>query len=691
MATAPFQLWIDLAAISTAVRSSGTVTVTTYSPHGITTGAYIQLDQAAGTAGTSMNGVYQVTATSGTTFTFAASGSDGTATVGSAYISYDLLNPLINYSGAAKDSALYVPTESLLFSTSGDGSGATSAFTVLQDDTPSDGPWFKLIPDQTRVRLVKKDTGQTPASDKSDVFFVSAVASINSIINGSGQGSISSVSLQDPTSLLEKIYVYTYNAQPRIIKRDGISREGGVVDVVTVITNQSPGFSVGGTVQIKGAFGGDNLSFNDNYVISTVTDTLFTASQNANTATGNGEYTITSAAMFGTTTNQVEIDPQDGLFIDDGIVVLSGITSTNGTAQNLINTVFDYDEVSGSTGDKFVVTLAGSVPNNTTFNVANGKITGLPIVTPLGVTTAIAASIPADTLETAAVTTALAAVHTNKAGDYPLQRLINTASTAFISGASFRTNREEIDIAGQSLRSILDTIIDAYQAEDGKARRYFVDQAGNLNYGLIDTAAQPTYATAPYKIITSGTQNPNTTTAAATIIPYSLQIGFDHQTTKGGMILDQGTAYQPVYTTYADYGYSERRGAPIFDGVIPSLEVTSNYNANAYRYANGYFADSHLPLMSGYFTLRGAGTASHNQYGFSAGYAQTGGTAFSLVNRWSPGQWVDVTCAELGLSGLYRIEQVDWTMERGSFTQVITITFSYKPQFSLSSQLAQVR
>jgi hypothetical protein len=48
-------------------------------------------------------------------------------------------------------------------------------------------------------------------------------------------------------------------------------------------------------------------------------------------------------------------------------------------------------------------------------------------------------------------------------------------------------------------------------------------------------------------------------------------------------------------------------------------------------------------------------------------------TATTLVPRWEPGQWVDLTAAELGLTGLYRVEAVDWTLEPGSFQQAITI------------------
>ncbi len=259
MATAPFQAWLDLTSISSAVRTSGTVTVTTVAPHGVTTGAYIQMAGASGVAGTSMNGVYQVTVTSGSTFTYASSGTAGTGLTGSACISYDLLNPLINYSGSAKNSALYVPTDSLVFAASGDGSGASSSIRIYQDDVPADGPWYKLIPDQSRIRIIKANTGSTPAADGSDVYFTSAISSIAAGLNGSGQGIVSDIQMQDATSLLEKVFVYSLGQQPRLIAIDGLIRSGGTV---TVTTNVSHGLVDGGTVAISVANGGGTATFN---------------------------------------------------------------------------------------------------------------------------------------------------------------------------------------------------------------------------------------------------------------------------------------------------------------------------------------------------------------------------------------------------------------------------------------------
>ena len=148
----PLQLWIDLAPIASAVRVSSTVTVTTSSPHGLVSGAYVQMAGATTTAGTSMNGAYQITTTSGSAFTYTAAGSAGTATVGSAVISLDLMNPLLNYSGTARNSALYIALDNIAMSATGDGSSEQLNVQIYQDITLSDGPWFNLVPDQTRIR-----------------------------------------------------------------------------------------------------------------------------------------------------------------------------------------------------------------------------------------------------------------------------------------------------------------------------------------------------------------------------------------------------------------------------------------------------------------------------------------------------------------------------------------------------------
>lgn len=210
MATAPFQLWVDGPSIATTVRVASTVTVTTFTPHGISTGAYVQLDGFSGTAGTTMNSVFQTTVTSGSTFTFTSAGDPGTAvstTSGTAEVfSYDLLNPLVNYSGTARDTALYVPIDSLSMSFSGDGDAASISFTVIQDDTPNSTPWWTTIPDQTRIRLVKTTTGAVPAAGQT--IFRGFVQNISAKMTGSGQGTIADISGNDVNALLDRVVIY---------------------------------------------------------------------------------------------------------------------------------------------------------------------------------------------------------------------------------------------------------------------------------------------------------------------------------------------------------------------------------------------------------------------------------------------------------------------------------------------------
>ncbi len=693
MATAPFQLWIDLATISSAVRSSGTVTVTTATPHGITTGAYIQMEGATEVAGTSMNGVFEATVTSGTTFTYTSSGTAGTGVTGSACISYDLLNPLINYTGAAKEGALYIRPDAMQFAISGDGSGASSSITVAQDDVGADGPWFQLIPDQARLRLVKKDTGTTPAADGSDILFTTVVSNITARLSGSGQGVIADVSMQDVTSLLDRIFVYTLGKQRRFIEVGGaVRRTVGATKTNYITTSVSHGLVTGGTASIQyvnGGGAGGNFQAQD-VAISVVSSNEFSYAATGTATAGTGNVyiqpeTITSSG----TTFQITV-PANSNF-DSGPTIVRGVTATDPISENLINTIFTDSSIGGTANNIINVFAPRAIPA-ATYDVSNAEVRGLSMVTPAGTLGDYSISIAVDQTEQALVTSMLTAVNNFKAFDPAFQRLLDTTGTAKIAGSTELTNPETYEVSSGGLRSVLESIAETFQGIDGIPRRYFVDATGKLNYAIVDEAGKPTYATAPYKLISSGTANPDTTTAAATLIPYGLQIGYDHLTTKSGISLNNaGTGYSPIVSTYRDYEYPVRPGAPYFDGSIDEPTNVDTYRANSYRAANSFFAQAHPTLLSGFVTLRGAGTATHNQYGFNAGYAQTGASTFALVNSWQPGQWVDITCAELGLSGLYRIEQVDWRLEPGSFTQIITITFSHKPQYGLGTQLAQVR
>jgi hypothetical protein len=132
--------------------------------------------------------------------------------------------------------------------------------------------------------------------------------------------------------------------------------------------------------------------------------------------------------------------------------------------------------------------------------------------------------------------------------------------------------------------------------------------------------------------------------------------------------------------------YAVRSGAPIFETVV---DFPNAKDSLVQVVAAAWMNERHKPLLSGSFQLRGAGTASHNNLGFFKGYYQSG-TAFA-VTSWAPGQFVDITSPGLGLSGLYRVEQVGLTLEPGSYTQLIDVTFNRKPVGDVASIIANQR
>jgi hypothetical protein len=689
VATAPFQLWLDLAAISSAVRVSSTVTVTTVSPHGVTTGAYIQMGDALGTAGTSMNGVFPVTVTSGTTFTYTSAGSAGTADSLSAFVSYDLLNPLINYTAADKASALYVPTDSLQLSAAGDGAGVSFGFTVNQDDTPSDGPWYLLVPDQTRVRLIEKDTGTTPASDKSDVRFVGALTNVSARLQGSGQGTTADVDFDDPNALLDSLMVFGGLSRTRTTPLTG-----GVVrasNTTTITTSSAHNFTAGQKVRIAGVSGGNGTSFNGVFTIaSTPSSRTFTYSNAGSASNGNEWQTISTAVFRSRSRDQVVITASAYVGLNNGdTVTLRGLTGSNTKATKSINGTFSGDRMLRAGSNGFNVLIGDNA--GATWTTSGAELKGTPSISPITGNNANTITLAVGTTEKAAVEAVFAICDAYKSDDFPLRRLIDTSDTSQIVGSGTEYLNVSVKFPTSSLRSALDTLIETFSGIDNKQRRYYVDQQGRLNWRMADDGAKPTYATAPLKIITTGAGDPNTTSAAATIAPYELDVSWDHDTRKA-MVFNVGSrtdALPPVVQTYTSAGFTDRPGAPKFDDAIDYPTAVKNQTEKTAQAAKFYFLERHKPLLSGRFTLRGAGTQSFNANGFSSGYAQTGAATFALVSGWKPGQWADVTSAELGLSGLYRVEQVDWTLESGSFMQIITITFNRRPQNFLTDIVAR--
>ena len=678
MATAPFSFFVDLPQVATAVRVSSTVTVTTSSAHGLASGAYVQMEGAAGAAGTSMNTVAQVTVTSGTAFTFSAAGSAGTATVGSACVSQDLLNPLINYAqGTAREAALYVDPESMQMSAAGDGETSSMSLTVMQDDTPSDGPWFALIPDQARIRLYKVATGSAPTD--ADLYFIGVISGIAARMNGSGQGTIADVSIEEVNSILDKLVVFGQPVQAR--EPEG---EGGfdrVSNVTTVTTSTDHGYAVGQQVKIASVIGGAGTSFNGTFTINgTPSDNEFTYANSGSNAEGDNWRTITSISLKGKSKQLVQIQITSGAnhgLSSGDTVEIRGVSASSAKAENQINTIFTGSSVTRVSATVLQVKLSSSLNFTQTFS--GGEIRGIATITPIGGTQAqTVIPIIGGEDEGDAVRKVLGIVSSYKRKSPAVQRLLATSTTTQIVSSVDAASDTGVAIPVGTLRSVLDSIVEVYGGQDSKERRYYIDLNRRLNYRLVDATAIPTYATAPYKIITSGTADPDTTTAAATIFPYSLSLNYDHQTTKQALfqISAQSGAGVKKVVNYTSAGFTERKNAPIFDDVVDYPTAAKSVDNQVQRAAKSYFLERHKPLLTGTLTLRGAGDVAHNADGFSAGYYQTGASTFALQKRWEPGQFVSIVAPELGLNGLYRVEQVDWSLEPRSFFQVITITFN---------------
>jgi hypothetical protein len=699
MAVAPFQLWLDIANIASAVRVSGTVTVTTSSPHGLTTGAYIQLGNTTGAAGTSMVGVYPITVSNGSAFTFASSGTAGTAVVTSAFASVDLLNPPINYSsGADRSGAMVAPPGQLQMSANGDGTGSEMSFVVLQDITPSGGPWFNLIPDNARVRLCQKDTGSTPASG--DIRFLGVIASLSSGLNASGQGTETTVTMADANYLLDRVGVFGKNGAARTVAGSRFTVTG---TTATVTFSQEHGFVQGQPIKVGGVLqGGTAGGFTGiRRVTSVPTTKSLTYSVDSGTTNTAQRSTQVSYSRIGSANDRIGVTgryPNLNLLDGDTITLSPSAGFTTELAALVRGVVYSGIAVQRTGANTLTVLLHAPYTGVWPTFSGYGTLNATGYVSDVNTGGQLIVTIPGGSTEDDAVTNLLGITNAFHDTDYSLQRTFNTSGTAGIVGGTATRNGDAIQFPSTNLRSALDTVVETYMG-DGKERRYFIGLDGSLNYLLIDPSSRPTYATAPYTVTTdAGAGNPNVAsgTAKSTVAPFSLSVNWDHETTKNVMVTIPALSGAPVtsvfeYDDLVDPDGSAlfaTRSGPKFDDVVDYPTGVRNPAAQVQRAATAFLTERHKPMLSGEFTLRGAGTVAHNQFGFSSGYAQTGVSSYALVERWQPGQWVEVNSVGLGLSGLYRVEQVEWTLEPSSYMQNISVKFNRKNPSDLANLIA---
>jgi hypothetical protein len=591
---------------------------------------------------------------------------------------------------------MIVPPESLQMSANGDGSGAQMSFSVLQESTPAAGPWYNTVPDNTRLRLVQKDTGSTPAA--ADIRFLGVISAIASQLTGSGQGTLADVTLGDANYLLDKVAIFGKPGSSRTVGATRFSVSG---TTATVTFGSEHGFVQGQPIKVGGVpQGGTNGGFTGirrvNSVPTTKSLTYTVGTGTTNTALRTVDV---SYSRVGSANDRILVTgryPDLNLLDGDTLTLSPSPGFTSELAALLRTPIYSGTMVQRTSANSITVLFHAPYGGTWPTFSGYGRLTATGYVSDVNDGGQLLITLPGGATEDATVTEILNLVNQYHTDDYALQRTFNTAGTASIVGGTATRSGDALQFPSTSLRSALDTVIETFSG-DGKARRYFVGLDGTLHYELVDAASMPTYANAPYAITTDAAAGtPNTTTGKATVAPYTLTVGYDYDITKNVMMsvpAISGTAYTSVFA-YDDLLDSEgsaiftTRSGPLFDAVVDYPTAVKNPAAQVQRASIAYFTERHKPLLSGQFTLRGAGTAVHNAYGFSAGYAQTGVSTFALVSRWEPGQWVEVSSLGLGLSGLYRVEQVDWALEPGSYVQRITVSFNRKNPNDLATLIA---
>jgi hypothetical protein len=480
VATAPYQLWLDCPPIASAVRVSSTVTVTTVSTHGLVVGSVIALEGVTGTAGTSMVGAWTVATTpSGTTFTVTSAGSAGTATVTtvlgsgtasqtsySAALSQDLFAPLIDFGTAVRQQALYVPTDSVQMAQSGDGSGATMSFVVRQDDTPAAGPWWTLIPDEARVRLIQKNTGSSPATDGTDVLFLGTISSLNAQLSGSGQGSETSVQVVDSNAALDRLVVFGKPLSSKAVDNpDNMVRAS---NVVTVTTRAAHGYGVGQKVVVSAhsvavALRSTATSLLHPCRTTTRSPTRRQAqTQRPNTSLGPTGIVLESKSGY----IRVGFGVEHGVAEGQTVYIEGATTSPRGSMmENLVNNKFTGAAVTSKNPTTKVLSttslwlrLAATPDVRRTVNATQsfllGAFNGVITITPDAMPDQGSIGINSGETETAAVAKMLGVVKANKARDYAVNRIVNTANTSKLSPTT-NTNQGGITLpAGRCARRL---------------------------------------------------------------------------------------------------------------------------------------------------------------------------------------------------------------------------------------------
>jgi hypothetical protein len=295
--------------------------------------------------------------------------------------------------------------------------------------------------------------------------------------------------------------------------------------------------------------------------------------------------------------------------------------------------------------------------------------------------------------------------------------IVNTNTTPTYTGTAVKIGLQKF-VPG-TLRSCLDTIKESAESLDGEQRRYWVAPNGTINYARLGSAI-PTYATAPFKIVTTATYSPyGSAAAAATLQVRNLSVSLDHDSIIKKARFVMNSAWSKLdskisggaYTVDDPYGRVYDQAAPDGAGMttrsgarpetliqvnpVPNRKAAPTYWTDTLNnYANKFFGTNAYPnraapLRSITFSVRGADT-TNNPYGFANGYRQTAPSTFVLQSGWEAGQYVSIVADALDLSGLYRIESLSMSFEAGSMIRKYDITCERVPRNPLKKFLDKI-
>jgi hypothetical protein len=292
--------------------------------------------------------------------------------------------------------------------------------------------------------------------------------------------------------------------------------------------------------------------------------------------------------------------------------------------------------------------------------------------------------------------------------------IVNTNTTPTYTGTAVAVG--QLLMVPGSLRACLDTIKQAAEAIDGEERRFWVAPNGTINYARLGSAT-PTYATAPFKVVTTSTYSPyGSSSAAATLQVRNLSVNLDHDVMMkktrfmmntswseadakiSGASYTVADPYTRVYDEAAPDGAGmTTRNGPRPEGLISVTPMPKQAKEPTYwtdkitDYGKKYFGtDTYpnraAPQRSITFSVRGADT-TNNPYGFVKGYRQTGASTYALQDGWEAGQYVSIVASGLDLNGLYRIESLTMSFEPGSMIRQYDMTCERVPRNPLKKFL----